>query len=117
MYKMPIIEVNNYEELKEIINNEENKDVMVDFYAEWCRPCIKMLPIFKNVSDKYSSVIFVKINVDNAEDAAEQCNISSIPNILYYKNKIMEPLHNKKGAMNEIELDALIDMPKITDDF
>lgn len=114
---MPIIEVNDYEELKAIINNNENKDVMVDFYAEWCRPCMKMLPTFKNVSEKYSNVIFVKINVDIAEDAAEKCKISSIPNILYYKNKILEPLHNKKGAMNEMELDGLIDMPKITDDF
>lgn len=114
---MSITEVENYADLVSIINNNEGKDVIVDFYAEWCKPCIKMLPLFKNVSEKHSHVIFVKINVDIAEDAAEKLKVASIPNILYFTNKVLQPKHNKKGVMSESDLDNLIEVPKITDDF
>lgn len=114
---MPVIEIESYDDLLDIINNNEGKDVMVDFYAEWCKPCMKMLPSFLNVSDKHSHVIFVKINVDIAEDAVEKCKVSSIPNILYFSNKNNQSKHNKKGALTDAELDNLVDPPKINDDF
>lgn len=64
----------------------ENKNVIVDFYADWCGPCKKMSTVIDQLAAKYPAVVFLKINIDNNPDLAEKFNIRSIPTVLYYKD-------------------------------
>lgn len=43
----------DYEELKSIIQNEDGKLYVVNFWATWCKPCIEELPSFMTVNDLY----------------------------------------------------------------
>ena len=61
--------------------------VLVDFWAEWCVPCIMMLPIVEEVAKEYEGKITVaKVNVDEAAGTAAKFGIRNIPTILFFKN-------------------------------
>jgi thioredoxin 1 len=44
-----------------------NKICCIDFWAEWCGPCKRIAPFFEICSEKFPSISFAKINVDNIE--------------------------------------------------
>ena len=54
-----------------------------DFYADWCGPCKTQDPILDELEEDYGeSVTFEKIDVDEAEDVANQYQVRSIPTIV-----------------------------------
>lgn len=69
---------------------EQNKNVIIDFYASWCGPCKMLAPIFENVASTTENVKFVKVNVDEASELASLFGIQSIPTVVYIKEKKLE---------------------------
>lgn len=78
--------------------------VFIDFFAEWCMPCVMMGPIVEEVSEKFSKKIkFGKVNVGENESLARKFNVSSIPNFVLLKDgKVIE---NFVGGMEADELE------------
>ena len=75
----------NSKELKDLINVSE-VPVFVDFYADWCGPCRMLAPVLSELAEKYEGkAVFVKVNVDESEEAAMEHKISSIPNVIAFK--------------------------------
>ena len=73
------------EELEELLKGE--KTVFADFWASWCGPCRMLAPVFEALAEKYADKAqFVKVNVDEEAEAAMKYGISSIPNIIAFKN-------------------------------
>jgi len=101
----------------EVNKNNFNKEVMeskipvlVDFYANWCGPCMMLSPILEEIAEeKKDSLKVVKVNVDNEIELANQFSINSIPavfliidgkvvsNFLGYRSKsdVIKFLENK----------------------
>ena len=78
--------------------------VFVDFFAEWCMPCVMMGPIVDEVSGKFPDISFGKVNISDNEALARKFGISSIPNfVLFHDGK---PVEQFVGAMSEEELEA-----------
>jgi thioredoxin 1 len=79
--------------------------VFVDFFAEWCMPCVMMAPIVEEVSEKFNKKIkFGKINVGENESLAKKFDVNSIPNFILFKDgKVVE---NFVGAMDADELES-----------
>jgi len=71
---------------QEIVNN--NKVVVVDFWAPWCGPCRMIAPIIEELSEEYKDkgVVVGKINTDEQQELAMQFGIRSIPTVLFIKN-------------------------------
>ncbi len=77
----------NAKQLEEIISAEKNP-VFCDFWANWCGPCRMLAPVFEEIADKYEGqATFLKIDIDeeDSEAAAIKYGITSIPNILAFK--------------------------------
>ena len=72
------------EEFKEIVGNG-HKLVVVDFYAEWCMPCLMLAPIIDDLAEEIKEVKFVKINVDENQALASKFSVSSIPCLIIFK--------------------------------
>ena len=71
----------------EALVNKSGSVVIADFWAPWCGPCRNFAPIFDEASTTIGNAAeFVKVNVDDHQEIAQQYGISSIPTVLYFKN-------------------------------
>jgi thioredoxin 1 len=60
---------------------------LVDFWAEWCGPCIRMAPILDDLAGKYEGrVTIAKVDIDANPALAEKFQIQSIPNLKIFKD-------------------------------
>ena len=60
---------------------------LIDFYAEWCMPCLMMEPVVSEVGERLQGKIKVgKINIDSEKSVAQKFNVRSIPNFILFKN-------------------------------
>lgn len=73
------------ENFNEVINGE--LPVLVDFWATWCGPCRMVAPFIEQLADEYEGrVTFMKVNVDEEPELCEKYRISSIPNLVLFKD-------------------------------
>ena len=62
-------------------------NVLIDFYADWCMPCVMMGPVVDEMSEKFKGKIkFGKVNIEDGQEIAQKFNVSSIPNFVLFKN-------------------------------
>ena len=67
------------------VNKE--KPVVVDFWATWCGPCRKLIPILETISEEYKDkAIFAKLNIEENMESAKKLSISGLPSIIIFKN-------------------------------
>ncbi len=59
------------------------KPVLLDFWAEWCRPCHMLAPVFKELATRFGEQVqFAKVNVDESPEIANRFGIRSIPTLV-----------------------------------
>jgi thioredoxin 1 len=70
----------------EVIDASQAQPVMVDFWADWCRPCHMLAPAVAEIAAEYAGKLkVVKLNVDENMNAAGRFNIRGIPTLLIFK--------------------------------
>jgi thioredoxin 1 len=60
------------------------KLVAADLWAPWCPYSIRLKPIFESIANKYTDIIFVKVNVDEQQGLAAKYGIRGIPVIKFF---------------------------------
>jgi len=75
-------------------------NVLIDFYADWCMPCVMMSPIVEEIANKFRKKLKVgKVNVEDGHEIAQKFGVSSIPNfVLFRDGKVVEQF---VGSMSE----------------
>lgn len=101
-------EIKNTSDFTAILNN--NKPVLVDFYADWCGPCQSLLPIVTDLAETHKEDFeVVKVNVDHNPELAGQFKVRSIPALFFLKEgNIVESLVGlqQKSVLND-KMEAL----------
>ena len=70
----------------DVIEASKTQPVMVDFWAEWCRPCLMLGPTVAEVAQENAGKIKVlKMNVDESPETPSKYNIRGIPTLLLFK--------------------------------
>jgi thioredoxin 1 len=70
----------------EVIEASNAQPVMVDFWADWCRPCHMLAPTVAEIANDYAGKLkVVKLNVDENVNSAGRYNIRGIPTLLIFK--------------------------------
>ncbi|KAA8533028.1 hypothetical protein F0562_032855 [Nyssa sinensis] len=61
------------------------KLIVIDFTASWCRPCQFMEPAINEFAARYTNVEFIKIDVDELMDVAQQFGVLTMPTFTLIK--------------------------------
>ncbi len=82
----------------------ENRYVVVDFWAEWCRPCHAIAPTIDELARRYAGkVVFAKINSDENQRKFQEYGVMGIPTLLFFKDgKLVDQVI---GAMPKAQLE------------
>jgi len=81
---------------------------LVDFWAEWCRPCQQLGPVLDEIASDFSDKIVVaKINVDNSPSVTAKYNIRGIPALLLFREGKL--LGQTSGFMPKAKLLTFLD--------
>lgn len=96
---MPVINIKD-EELESIIPSEGS--CIVDYYADWCRPCKMISPILDKIGNEGFTVI--KVNTETHSALSKKAGVTSIPTLQVYKDgKLAE---TSAGAIPESAIRA-----------
>ncbi len=111
------IEIGKKEFLTKVANYETNpttwqylgdKPAIIDFYADWCKPCKLVEQPLKELAKEYEGKIYIyKVNVDKHKDLAKEIGISSIPTMIFAP--IGKDPQILMGAKSKEELKKYID--------
>lgn len=110
---MNLFKMTNNDKVPELTNNEFEEFikkglVFIDFFAEWCMPCLMMAPVIDELSEKFKGKIkFGKVNIGDNETLAKKFHISSIPNFILLKDG--KPVERFIGAMSKEELEKKLE--------
>jgi thioredoxin 1 len=86
---------------------QQDKPVLVDFFAEWCGPCKMMSPILKEVKDVLGDkVSIIKIDVDKNQPLAAKYQVRGVPTLILFKNG--KQLWRESGVIQKADLIKLM---------
>lgn len=101
---MGVHNVSNKAEFQEAL--KQNKIVVLDAFATWCGPCKVIAPQVVKFSDDFPNAHFIKLDVDDVPEVAQELGIRAMPTFLIFKNeeKIQEIVGaNPKALLAAIE--------------
>ena len=99
------IDINDSNFKQEVL--EESLLVLVDFWAVWCGPCLRLAPVVEHIAKEYKGKLKVcKLNVDEAPQTASRYEIMSIPTVAIFKNG--EVVDRIVGALPQSEFEKTI---------
>ena len=65
---------------EEVLNSD--KPVLLDFWASWCGPCRRVVPLVEEIAEERPDIKVGKINIDEQPELANRFDIMSVPTLM-----------------------------------
>lgn len=121
---MPVTEITSEAQFNEYLHNKNNTHnathLFVDFYAEWCGPCKRIAPFIHKLSEKYTSVAFLKVDVDTCESLSKKYGVRAMPTFITFtvgNETASKPIVGADTKKIEDALIMLTTTIKVSEDF
>lgn len=86
---------------------QADKPVLVDFFADWCGPCKMLAPIIETLAKEQEGKAYIyKLNVDEAEETAENYRVMNIPTLIFFQNG--EEVKRTVGVVSKAEIEEIL---------
>jgi thioredoxin 1 len=87
---------------------KSDKPVLVDFWAEWCGPCLRVAPVLEEIAREMGDKVkIVKLDIDANPNVARDYRIMSVPTLTIFKGGT--PVQSVAGARPKSDLVKLIE--------
>lgn len=102
--------------MAEIIITKENFDdevrnckgtVLLDFWADWCGPCMMLSPVVSEIAEELDNVKVGKVNVDEQPELAAAFRVESIPLLVVVKDGVIQ-----KQSVGVVPKNSILEMLK-----
>ncbi|WP_264774230.1 thioredoxin family protein [Coxiella burnetii] len=84
--------------------------MIIDFWANWCAPCLTFTKIIEEVEKDYPEVVFGSVNIEKEKSLAEEFNVKSIPAVMILRDRVV--VFAESGALPREGLRELIEKAK-----
>lgn len=72
---------------EKVLQASHEKTVLVDFWADWCGPCLALAPVMEKVIPEYEgAVVLAKIDADENMKLAGHYKLRGFPTVLLFEN-------------------------------
>ncbi|MFC3648524.1 thioredoxin [Planctobacterium marinum] len=99
-----------------VLEESQQRLVMVDFWADWCEPCKSLMPILEKIASEYpNDLLLAKVNCDQEQAISMQFGVRNLPTVILVKDG--QPVDGFTGAQPEGEIRSLLEkhLPKVED--
>jgi len=72
---MPAKDLGSEQEL----NSLGDELIVLNFWAEWCKPCVQLNQIFDQLADSYPNAHFLKVEAEKLESVTERFEVTAVP--------------------------------------
>ncbi len=87
---------------------QSDKPVLVDFWAEWCGPCLRVAPVLEEIAREMGEKVkIVKLDIDANPGTARDYQVMSVPTLTVFKGG--QPVQSVAGARPKSDLVRLIE--------
>jgi thioredoxin len=87
---------------------QSDKPVLVDFWAEWCGPCLRVAPVLEEIAKEMGEKVkIVKLDIDANPGTARDYQVMSVPTLTVFKGG--QPVQSVAGARPKSDLIRLIE--------
>ncbi len=90
-----------------IIEASKTRPILIDFWAKWCQPCLKLKPLLEEAAERAGGAfLLAKIDIDANPNLAAAFRISSVPTVVVFRNGA--PVDSHTGLLTPADIDALM---------
>jgi thioredoxin 1 len=102
-----VISIDSYSSMIDFV--KRNELVVVDVFADWCGPCRSLAPRYEALAGKYiNQAIFLKINLDDIDDADMKAEITALPTFFIFRNDGQRITKQKESGISVAQLESFI---------
>ncbi|CAJ0632483.1 7406_t:CDS:2 [Entrophospora sp. SA101] len=86
-----LLELSKDEEFKQLIEQNKNTPIFLDFWAPWAQPCAQMNDVFAELAKKNTAYKFIKIEAEKFPEISESFEITAVPTFIVIKGTPSQP--------------------------
>ncbi len=102
-----IVNIDESNAARLLIDESHNRPVVVDFWADWCEPCKVLMPILEKIATEYQGAfLLAKVNADEQQMITQQFGVRSLPTVMVVQDG--QPVDGFAGAQPEAQVRQML---------